>query len=452
MKNASLLIVDDDQTFNELTCDILKFEGFNVLSALNGQSALEILKSHLPDLILLDLSLPDISGIAVLKQVLLDNPGQAVVMVSGQGSIKKAVEAIQLGAHDFVEKPLDAQRLLITVRNTLETNFLKKRCETELQQNFQKYNMVGNSEAMNRTFSLIDALAPTNTSILITGESGTGKEMVARAIHKLSKRAKAPFIHVNCAAIPDSLIESELFGHEKGAFTDARACHKGFFQRAHSGTLFLDEIGDLSLNTQAKILLALETGRIIPIGGEKDEKVDIRIICATNKDIEIAVKKGDFREDLYYRINVVPIHLAPLSQRIDDIVPLANHFLHDYSNKNNIPLKELLPDAQSILKSLPWKGNIRELRNFIEKLVILSDSQRITARIVQNILSFPEINTESSSRETLREAREAFERSYIKIALEEQDWNISKTAETLGIERSHLYRKMEHLRIKTQRD
>jgi DNA-binding NtrC family response regulator len=449
MENASILVVDDDKTFRDLLTDVLQFAGFSVFSAENGQSALKALEANHADLVLLDLVLPDIDGIEVLQRALAMKPGLAVVMISGQGNIQRAVEATKLGAYDFLEKPLEAPRVLITVRNALEASALRKQSELSIAQSLECYGMIGASPALRKVFTLIDVLAPTNTPILITGESGTGKELVALALHKHSKRASAPFIRVNCAAIPDTLIESELFGHEKGAFTDARVAKKGLFHLANTGTIFLDEIGDLSPLAQAKILRVLEQGEILRVGAEKYEQVDVRLISASNKNIEKMISEGTFREDLFYRINVVPLYLPPLRERREDIVPLAKHFLAEACRTNNVGPKEFLPDAAAVLTTLPWKGNVRELKNFVEKLALLTESVRVTGRIVQNVLHFPDIDT-TPTAETLRHAREKFERSFILTALEENNWNIPQAAEVLGIERSHLYRKMEKLGIKRE--
>ena len=446
--NQTILLVDDDLTFCELVGDILKFEGYDFTSAYDGKTALQLLQVNQFDLLLLDLDLPDIDGLAVLKQTLSLDLKIPIVMVSGKGNIKVAVEAVKLGAYDFIEKPIDAHRLLLTVKNTLEANLLKRIKNHTIEDNLKNYGMIGASEIMNKIFGLIDQLAPTNTPIFITGESGTGKELVARAIHNKSKRADAAFISVNCSAIPETLIESELFGHEKGAFTDAKHSKKGLFQSAHLGTIFLDEVGDLSQNAQAKILRVLESGEILPVGCETTKKVDARLISATNKNLEEMVSKGSYREDLFYRINVIPIHLIPLRERKDDIIPLSNYFLEQSCFINNLKPKQLLPDALFVLNNLQWKGNVRELKNIIEKLAILSPSPQITSRIVHNLLKFPNLDINTSQKETLRQAREAFEKTYILTVLKEQNWNMTKAAEILDIERSHLYRKVEQLGIK----
>ena len=450
MLPAHILIIDDDQTFRDLLKDVLEFEGFSVITSGSGKDGLDQLESDHFDLLLLDLVMPNMNGIQVLKKALSIKPELAIVMVSGQGTIEKAVKAVKMGAYDFIEKPVDAKRMLLTVRNTLEISFLKQEHNRKQQETINNYGMVGESNSMKQIFNLIDTIAPTNTAIFITGESGTGKELIVSSIHYHSKRTHQPLIHVNCAAIPETLIESELFGHEKGAFTDARTTKKGYFQLAHHGTLFLDEIGDLSLNAQAKILRALETGEIMRVGGQSYINVDIRLISATNKDIEQLIKQGSYREDLYYRVNVIPIHLPPLRKRPEDIIPLCEYFMKKTCESNNITCKELLSDAQLIIKNQPWQGNIRELKNFIQKLAVLVEPTLINARIITNLLKFPTIHTTTPTKETLKEARKAFEQSYITSTLEDNNWHISKTADILGIERSHLYRKMEQLGIEAE--
>jgi two-component system, NtrC family, nitrogen regulation response regulator NtrX len=449
MNKARILVVDDDPLFRELVRDVLQVEEYVVSLGGNGYEALERIKIDRPDLLLLDVSMPDLSGLQVLAQAKKEQPDLTVVMISGQSTIKDAVQAIKLGAYDFIEKPVDAQRILLTVRNTLEVAQVRKIVNTTTEQNLARYGMIGASAAMQRVFAVIDTLAPTDAPVLITGENGTGKELVARSLHKLSKRSTGPFVQVNCAAIPDTLLESELFGYEKGAFTDARINKKGRFQLAQNGTLFLDEIGDLSLQAQAKILLALEQCEVMPLGAEKAGHVDIRFMFATNKEIESMVAAGTFRKDLYYRINVVPIYLLPLRQRPDDIVPMAEFYLQQFHHSYPGEAKILTKDAAAFLESLPWEGNSRELRNMMEKTCILLETEVITGLLLKRISHFQDSDFASlpRTRETLKGARDAFEKEYIQSILEEQRGNIQHTAELLGINRSHLYRKMIQLGI-----
>ncbi|KAA3615360.1 MAG: sigma-54-dependent Fis family transcriptional regulator [Calditrichaeota bacterium] len=448
MNNETILVVDDDPVFLELLTDVLQFEGYEVHCSADGRTALDLLESLLPDLILLDLSLPDIDGIEVLKRGLEMHPSLAAVMISGQGTIKRAVEATKLGAYDFLEKPIEAHRVLLTVKNVLAISLSKKTQEISMQETWQKYRMIGVSQAAQKIFAVIDTLDGTKTAVHICGESGSGKYLVAKALHKNSPRKDAAFVHVNCASIPDTLIESELFGHEKGAFTDAQMKKKGYFQQAQGGTLFLDEIGDLSLAAQAKILLALDNGEVQRIGAEVSEFVDVRLISASNKNLEKLVASNEFREDLYYRINVVPITIPPLRERTDDIFPMAEHFLGAICELNNLPQKELLEDCGPFLRNQPWKGNARELKNFIEKVAVLTTSHKINRQMLQLALNFPDIPATSSyQRETLREARNSFESDYIQVVLRECNSNITKAATVLDIERTHLHKKMKQLGI-----
>jgi two-component system, NtrC family, nitrogen regulation response regulator NtrX len=448
MFNASenILVVDDDKTLRELLFDILTFEKYSVKLAKDGFEAIEIAKYGRVDLVFLDLLLPGIDGIETLKELLTISSDMIIIMISGYGTIPKALEATKIGAYDFLEKPLDAQRILLTVRNALEVSKLKKN-KISIKESLAKYKMIGLSRTMQQIFCLIDTISPTNTRVLITGESGTGKELVASAIHENSKRSQNPFIRVNCAAIPESLIESELFGFEKGSFTDAKASKNGFFQQANGGTLFLDEIGDLSLQAQAKVLTALEVGEVVRIGGQAFERVDVRVISATNKNLEELCTHKKFREDLFHRINVLPMHLVPLRERIEDIVPLARHFLQDACQQNELKAKILQSNVEPILYSMKLSGNARELRNIMERTAILANTDLIDARTLNSVLNLPENLFFNHKKKNFREAREAFERSYILSCLEENNWNISQAAQELQIERTHLYRKMEKLKI-----
>jgi two-component system nitrogen regulation response regulator NtrX len=448
---ARILVVDDNPLFRELVSEVLLLQPYQVLQAGNGQEALDLLKNNSLDLLLLDVSMPDMSGLQVLAAVKKEKPDITTVMISGQSTIKEAVEAIKLGAYDFIEKPMDAQRILLTVRNALDVAQVRRTTKNTVAHNLGRYGMIGASVAMQQVFAVIDTLAPTNAPVLITGENGTGKELVARALHKFSKRSTGPFIQVNCAAIPDALLESELFGYEKGAFTDARANKKGRFQLAQNGTLFLDEIGDLSLQAQAKILLALEQDEVMPLGAEKAGQVDIRFLFATNRNLEAMVAQGTFRRDLYYRIDVVPIHLLPLRQRHDDIVPMADFFLQHFHGMYPGEAKILTRDAAAFLQSLSWEGNSRELRNMMEKTCILLESELVTGQVLKNIFHYQDTGLDqlSGTRDTLKKARDAFEKDYIQSILIEQHGNIQQTAELLGINRSHLYRKMMQLGIQS---
>lgn len=378
-----ILIVDDERSIRNSLREILEFEKYKVEEAVDGEEALEKIKDTLYDLILCDIKMPKKDGVEVLEQGLLitDAP---FIMISGHGNIETAVDALKKGAYDYIEKPLDLNRLLVAVRNALEkkdlvneTKILKKRVSN-------KYRMVGESQVIDKVREMIDKVAPTDARVLITGPNGTGKELVARQLHEKSSRSKNPFIEVNCAAIPGELIESELFGHEKGSFTSAIKQRKGDFEQADGGTLFLDEIGDMSLSAQAKVLRALEENKIIRIGGDKEIKVDVRVIAATNKDLKQEIEKGNFREDLYHRLSVILIRVPSLKERADDIPLLANHFIADISSGMGKKTPEFTEEALAELRNLPWTGNIRELRNVVERLTILCDEQ-ITGKDVKQL-------------------------------------------------------------------
>ncbi len=378
-----ILIVDDERSIRNSLREILEFEKYKVEEAVDGEEALEKIKNTLYDLILCDIKMPKKDGIEVLEQGLMVTEAP-FIMISGHGNIETAVDALKKGAYDYIEKPLDLNRLLVTVRNAMEkkdlvneTKILKKRVSN-------KYQMVGESEMINQVRDMINKVAPTDARVLITGPNGTGKELVARQLHEKSSRSKSPFIEVNCAAIPGELIESELFGHEKGSFTSAIKQRKGDFEQADGGTLFLDEIGDMSLSAQAKVLRALEESKITRIGGDKEIKVDVRVIAATNKDLRQEIEKGNFREDLYHRLSVILIKVPALKKRADDIPLLASHFITDISAGMGKKTPEFTEEALSELKNLPWTGNIRELRNVVERLTILCD-EKITGKDVKQL-------------------------------------------------------------------
>jgi len=445
-KSRILIVDDNDQILDTLT-SILHHDNYYVICAKSGDECLEILRNEEVDLIFLDLILPDCGGIDVLKKIMHYHPQQVVVMISGHGTIETAVNATRTGAYDFLEKPLEAQRVLLTAKNALERIFLEREKDILLEEARKRFKMIGISRAMKDIFKIIDRVAPLQSRILIKGESGTGKELVARAIHFNSVRSGAPFHSLNCAAIPETLIESELFGHVKGAFTGAVTNKKGVFSLSHQGTLFLDEIADLSLMAQAKVLRVIEEGEITPIGGEKEEKVDVRIICATNRHLEEMIDQGKFRDDLYHRINVVNIHIPPLRERQEDILPLAEYFAYEKCIENSIVPKKLHENAISILTQQEWKGNARELCNFIERLVIMTDGEIITGKEVLTALHLKEINEQPYVENDFKSARENFERIFILCKLMANDWKVAATAQLIGLERTHLYRKIKQLNI-----
>ena len=368
---TKILVIDDERSIRNSMKDILQYEGYEVVLAENGMEGLVSVKSEKPDVVFCDIKMPKMEGIEVLERIKEFSADTPVIMISGHGTIDTAIEAIRKGAYDFIEKPLDLNRILITIKNATDKHLLIHETKTLKNKVSKKYDMIGNSEALNHIRAMIDKVAVSDARILITGPNGSGKELVAHQLHELSHRKDNAFVEVNCAAIPSELIESELFGHEKGSFTSAIKQKKGKFELANGGTLFLDEIGDMSLNAQAKVLRALQEQKITRVGGDVDINVDVRVIAATNKNLKEEIKKGNFREDLYHRLSVIIIDVPPLSQRLEDIDDLAYHFLTEVCTEMGISPKTLYPDAIAALKECEWTGNIRELRNVVERLVIL---------------------------------------------------------------------------------
>jgi two-component system nitrogen regulation response regulator NtrX len=377
MMLETLLVVDDEPQILQVVSGILQDEGFEVLTAPDGETALNLVAAKIPDLVLLDIALPGLDGLEVLNELKRQHPLLPVIMISAYGSVENAVKATRLGAYDFIEKPPNADKILLSVRNGLELVRLAEENRRLRQQSSRAKEIIGESLAIRRLREKLALVAPTNAAVLIIGDNGTGKELVARALHVQSRRAHHAFVEVNCAAIPEDLIESELFGHEKGAFTGASARHRGKFDLAHEGTLFLDEIGDMSLKTQAKILRILEEQRFERVGGSRPIQVDVRVVAATNKNLEEEIAQGRFREDLYHRINVIPLVVPPLRERREDIPLLAAHFLQELSREGDAPAKTFSDAALTALTALPWPGNVRELRNAIERAVLLSSDDRI---------------------------------------------------------------------------
>ena len=368
---TKILVIDDERSIRNSMKDILQYEGHEVVLAENGMEGLVSVKSEKPDIVFCDIKMPKMEGIEVLERIKEFSADTPVIMISGHGTIDTAIEAIRKGAYDFIEKPLDLNRILITIKNATDKHLLIHETKTLKNKVSKKYDMIGNSEALNHIRAMIDKVAVSDARILITGPNGSGKELVAHQLHELSHRKDNAFVEVNCAAIPSELIESELFGHEKGSFTSAIKQKKGKFELANGGTLFLDEIGDMSLNAQAKVLRALQEQKIPSVGGDTDINIDVRVIAATNKNLKEEIKKGNFREDLYHRLSVIIIDVPPLCQRLEDIDDLANHFLTEVCTEMGIAPKTLSPDAIAALKECEWTGNIRELRNVVERLVIL---------------------------------------------------------------------------------
>ena len=446
MTDAVVFIVDDEDGIRESLSGIFEDEGYAVRTAGTAEEAFDMLKEQTPDLMFLDVWLPGIDGIQALTKIRESNPELPIVMISGHGNIELAVNATRIGAYDFLEKPLSLERVLLVASRALERRTLELENKALKQDLTEKWRLIGNSPKMKQLSEQVDMAAKSNSRVLILGESGAGKELVAHTLHGNSNRAGKSFIEMNCAAIPQELIESELFGHEKGSFTGAFERKKGKFELADEGTLFLDEVGDMSLSTQAKVLRVIETQEFQRVGGSKNIKVDVRIISATNKDLSEEVKKGAFREDLLYRLNVIPISLPPLRERKEDIPELVDYFLGYFAVAYGQKPKKITPDGIKMLEVYDWPGNIRELRNIIERLVIMTPSNVVTAR---NIILGEATRSDYFTFSTLKEARESFEKDFIIKKLEENNWNISKTAEILDIERSNLHRKIKAYDIKT---
>jgi two-component system, NtrC family, nitrogen regulation response regulator NtrX len=444
MPGEHILIVDDERAIQTTLRGVLEDEGYRVTAVGSGELALARLQDDTPDIIFLDIWMPGIDGLDTLAEMKRLRPETAVVMISGHGTIETAVKATKLGAYDFIEKPLSLEKTVLVVANAVRQRRLEVE-NRELRATVdRRHAMVGESHVIRQLLEQVAMAAPTNGRVLIHGENGTGKELVARSIHMRSRRMKGPFIEVNCAAIPEELIESELFGHMKGAFTGAVADRRGKFELADGGTLFLDEIGDMSLKTQAKVLRALQEQIVEPVGGTSSVKVDVRVIAATNKDLPTEIRAGRFREDLYFRLNVIPIFVPPLRDRDSDIPLLADHFMAEFAREYGRRPKRLDPGAASGLRSYRWPGNVRELRNVIERLMIMVPGDTIAI----GDLAFLESGGVAAADQPgtpalpLHEARERFERDYILRALAAQNGNISRTADALGVERSNLYRKM----------
>ncbi|MBI5524279.1 MAG: sigma-54-dependent Fis family transcriptional regulator [Desulfarculus sp.] len=449
---SHILIVDDEKSICQSLKGILGDEGYEVSTVLDGAAALAAVEEDAPDLVLLDIWMPGLDGLEVLERLKTRHPALPVIMISGHGNVETAVKATRLGAFDFIEKPLDMDKILLAVRNGLELSRLAEE-NLLLKAKAEPPRLTGMSPAMEELRQAIARVAASDSWVLITGENGTGKELVAAAIHRQSPRAGGPFVDVNCAAIPEELIESELFGHEKGAFTGAAAKKRGKFDLADRGTLFLDEIADMSLKTQAKILRILQEQRFERVGGTKTISVNVRVLAATNKDLTAEIAAGRFREDLYYRLAVIPIQVPPLRQRAQDIPALVREFLDGHAARGLNEPKRLSPETLEILQAQPWPGNVRELKNLVERLVILSPQQVITPQDLPTSLR-PAAPTPGGLPQALdhpgfKEAKAAFERMYLEKRLEENGGNVSQTAEAIGLERSHLHKKLKLLGIKT---
>jgi len=450
-RKAKVLIVDDEENIRKTLRMILEYEGYQVLEASSGEEALSTLEETLDvDIVFLDIKLPGRDGLEILSEIKAKSMPPEVVVISGQGTIQTAVEATKRGAFEFLEKPLHRDRVLVSLRNALAQSSLRRECQDLRRKAEKRYELLGNHPLMKKLGKDILKTAPTNATVLIYGESGTGKELVARSIHDHSLRAKEPFIQVNCAAIPEELIESELFGHEKGAFTGATERQTGKFEQADSGTIFLDEIGDMSLRTQSKVLRVLEEGEVQKVGSNKVAKVDVRVIAATNKDLKRAIQAGQFRDDLFFRLNVVPLTSPALRDKKEDIPLLVEYFSKVFAEENNFKRKSFAPEALQVLTAYSWKGNVRELRNIVERLLIMSDHDIIGRADLPEYLrgeSAP-VPPRPSGGRTLKEFRDLSEREFILFKLKENGWNISQTARAINTPRSNLYKKLTQFGIK----
>jgi two-component system nitrogen regulation response regulator NtrX len=452
----AILIVDDEESICQTLGGILNDEGHEVVSAVSGEEALRLIEEDPPNLVLLDIWLPGMDGIEVLKAIKAGYPRTQVVMMSGHGSIETAVKATKLGAFDFIEKPLSLEKVILVVNHAMEMIRLEEENLVLRQRVGHEYELTGLSGPILDLKEMIGIVAPTNAWILVMGENGTGKELVARSIHRQSRRAQKSFIEVNCAAIPEDLIESELFGHEKGSFTGATAMKRGKFDLANEGTIFLDEVADMSLKAQAKVLRILQEKKFERVGGNKLIPTDVRVLAATNKDLEREMEEGRFRQDLYYRLNVIPLRIPPLRDRKEDIPLLVERFIKDSALKEGEPEKQVTDEVLAILMNYNWPGNIRELKNIIERLMIMTPAKVIAKcdlfPLFEEVKMEPPASVSDLANDTFRAAKQDFERQYIVRKLREFDGNISKTAEAIGLERSNLHKKIRGYGLEVKGD
>jgi two-component system, NtrC family, nitrogen regulation response regulator NtrX len=462
MAKPRILVIDDEAAIRDSLRMTLEYEGYDYAAAATGQEGLALAEREAPDLVVLDVKMPGMDGLEVLDRLRAINETLPVIVISGHGTIGTAVEATKKGAFDFIEKPFASERVLVSLRNALdqrrlrdENRVLKKAVEI-------RHQMIGDSAALKQVMAAVGRAAPTNATVLIQGESGVGKELVARTIHRNSLRSRERFIQVNCAAIPEELIESELFGHEKGSFTGATEKQIGKFEQADRGTIFLDEVGDMSPKTQAKVLRVLQEGEVERLGSARTIKVDVRVIAATNKNLEEEIEKGRFREDLYFRLAVIPIHVPPLRDRPEDVPQLVRHYMEYFTRENNVRPKRIAPAAIEVLQRHRWKGNIRELRNTVERLMIMTAGDTIDVADLPDIVRSPAAgrlsgaaaagDLDQGKAATLREFKDSTERGYLVSKLRENGWNISKTAEAIDTPRSNLYKKLEQYQISQESD
>jgi two-component system, NtrC family, nitrogen regulation response regulator NtrX len=453
---SRILVIDDEAEIRRSVRMILEYEGYDVIEAASGPEGLTMAEREAPDLVFLDVKMPGMDGLEVLQRIKALNEAVPVVIISGHGTVSTAVEATKAGAFDFIEKPLASERVLVTIRNALDQTRLRDENRSLKRAVEVRHQMVGESQPLKQIWDAIKRAAPTNATVLLLGESGSGKELVARSIHRNSLRSRDRFVQVNCAAIPEELIESELFGHEKGSFTGATEKQIGKFEQADHGTIFLDEVGDMSAKTQAKVLRVLQEGEVERLGSARTIKVDVRVIAATNKDLEAEIEKGTFREDLYFRLSVIPIRVPPLRDRAEDIPALVRHFADLFSRDNNRKPQRFTPAALEYMQKARWKGNVRELKNTVERLIIMTPGEVVDVPDLRDIVRLePKGSASDNDKErpgTLREFKEVAERTFLVGKLRENNWNISKTAEVIGTPRSNLYKKLEQYGITEEGD
>ena len=453
MVRPSILVVDDEKPIRKTLRMTLEYEGYYVLEASSGREAVEKLNREPTDLVFLDIKMPGMDGLEVLEEIRKIPMAPKVIMISGHGTVDTAVQATKLGAFDFLEKPLETERILLALRNALDQKELQEEVGRLRGWITKKYQIIGTSRSIKGVLEAIARSAPTNATVLVVGESGTGKELVARAIHANSNRKRAPFIQINCAAIPEDLIESELFGHEKGAFTGATSKQIGKFEQADKGTIFLDEVGDMSSRTQAKVLRVLQEGEIERIGSQATDQVDVRVIAATNKDLKVEMEQGNFREDLFFRLSVIPIQMPPLRERREDVKLLVDYFLEQFATEDNLRKKKFSSKALDCLVGHSWQGNVRELRNTIERLLIMVANDTIElVDLPENIRKTRDLSSSPAEVTTLKEFKEVGERAFLVKKLCESDWNVSQTAKIVDTPRSNLYKKLEHYKISRETD
>ncbi|HEX4348505.1 MAG TPA: sigma-54 dependent transcriptional regulator [Vicinamibacterales bacterium] len=461
MHKSRILVIDDESAIRDSLKMTLEYNGYDFIGAATGQEGLALAERETPDLVLLDIKMPGMDGMEALSRLRSMNDTLPVVIMSGHGTGEVGADMIKRGATDYIDKPFDStDKLLFRIESALEQHRLKDENRSLKKAVEIRHQMIGESPALRQVMAAIGRAAPTNATVLITGESGVGKELVARTIHRNSKRSRERFVQVNCAAIPEELIESELFGHEKGSFTGATEKQVGKFELADGGTIFLDEVGDMSAKTQAKVLRVLQEGEVERLGSAKTQKVDVRVIAATNKNLEEEIERGGFREDLYFRLAVIPIHVPPLRERPEDVALLVRHYIEYFAKENNARPRRLTPAAMEVLQRYRWKGNIRELRNTVERLIIMTGADTIDVADLPPVLrapsseSAPKFSGDAAGTKagTLREFKDSSERAYLVAKLRENSWNISKTAEVIDTPRSNLYKKLEQYQITQETD